>query len=53
MASSLVPTGGPIVGFGGYLGSSKIELTVSSTSAPKAQQFSVLLFSFSPISALI
>lgn len=45
MASSLVPTGGPIVGFGGYLGSSKIEPSVSSTSAEESLPFSVVLFS--------
>lgn len=44
MASALAPTGGPVVGFGGYLGSSKIEPSVSSTSAEESQSFSVLIF---------
>lgn len=41
MASALAPTGGPVVGFGGYLGSSKIEPSVSSTSAEESQSLSV------------
>lgn len=41
MASALAPTGGPVVGFGGYLGSSKIETSVSSTSAEESQSLSV------------
>ncbi|KAJ4772899.1 E3 ubiquitin-protein ligase listerin [Rhynchospora pubera] len=39
MASSLVPTGAPTVGFGGYLGSSKVEASVASTSAEEAATF--------------
>ncbi|KAJ3688315.1 hypothetical protein LUZ61_017479 [Rhynchospora tenuis] len=39
MASSLVPTGAPIVGFGGYLGSSKIEASVASTSAEETLSY--------------
>lgn len=45
MAASLLPSGAAAVGFGGYVGSSRLESTLASTpdSAPVSVSFNLVL----------